>query len=266
MTPTISRCTASLGADVADVQLATCDDDELDVLWSALLEHKVLFFRDQEMAPEQHVDFGRRWGELEVHPTLQHLAGFPEIAVIESTAERKFSASKWHSDVTFREAPSYGAILRACVLPEAGGDTLWADTSAAYERLTDEWKQRLDGLVAVHDLAAIGMGRRREKASGKQLTARHPVIRRHPMTGAPCVFTNPVFTTRVDGVSRKKSDEILLHLERAVADPSVQVRFRWQPGSIAIWDNWSTQHFATDDFWPGHRRMERVNILTLHKA
>jgi taurine dioxygenase len=256
--------TAVIGAEVCDIDLGKITDDDLAELRAAFLEHKVLFFRDQHLPVDDHIAFGRRWGDLELHPFARDMAEHPEIVVVESTADKPYAAETWHSDVTWRVAPSLGSILRARVIPPVGGDTCWANTEAAYDSLPDEWKSRIESLTASHDYTRV-FGRR--VAPDKQAEMRekypvvhHPVVRTHPETGRRSIYTNRAFVTEIDGVSPPESDDILEHLERAVSNPNVQCRFRWQVDSIAMWDNRCTQHFATSDFWPAHRRMERVTI------
>ena len=147
----ITPLTAAIGAEVSGVDLADVSDDQVEELRKTWLDHQVLFFRDQDISVEDHIEFGRRWGELEVHPFIVDGAEHPELVVLESTPERRFQATVWHSDVTWRAEPSMGSILRGRIIPEAGGDTLWASATKAYDRLTDEWKERIDDLVAVHD-------------------------------------------------------------------------------------------------------------------
>lgn len=257
----ISPLTAAIGAEVTGVDLADVGDDQFEELRKAWLDHQVLFFRDQDITVEEHIDFGRRWGELEVHPFVRDDGDHPELVVLESTPERRFQATVWHSDVTWRLEPSMGSILRGRIIPEAGGDTLWASATKAYDRLTDEWKERIDDLVAVHDFTKTFTSKNPEADRETYPPVRHPVVRTHPETGARGIYTNRAFTSHVEGVSDAESAEILDHLERAIMDPSVQCRFRWEPNSFAMWDNRCTQHYATDDFWPGHRRVERVTIV-----
>ncbi|MEO1061983.1 MAG: TauD/TfdA family dioxygenase [Actinomycetota bacterium] len=259
----VEPLTATIGAEVHEVDLAAVDDTTFDELHKAFLDHKVLFFRDQHLSVDEHIAFGRRWGELEVHPFAREGAA-PEIVEIESTADQPYAASNWHSDVTWRECPSLGSILRARVVPPVGGDTLWADACAAYDRLSDDWKDRIEGLTASHDWLKV-FGRRlseeeREASREQHPVVHHPVVRTHPETGARGIYTNRSFVTHVDDVEPEESEAILERLERAIMDPNVQCRFRWRVDSIAFWDNRCTQHFATNDFWPGHRRVERVTV------
>ena len=157
-----------------------------------------------------------------------------------------------------------GSILRGRVIPPAGGDTVWASATKAYDRLSDAWKECIEGLVAVHDVQKVFRSKSAEDIDAdreKYPLAHHPVVRIHPETGARAIYTNRAFTTHIEGVSAEDSREIISHLERSIMDPSVQCRFRWEGHSFAMWDNRCTQHYATDDFWPGHRRVERVTIV-----
>lgn len=257
--------TAKIGAEVHGIDLANPSDDDIDEIRKAWLDWKVLFFRDQPITREQHIAFGRRFGDLEVHPFVEANDGHPEIVVLESTAERRYAAAAWHSDVTWRQEPSLGSILRGVIVPPAGGDTVFADAAEAYERLSDEWKERIDGAYAIHDyMRAFGAGVSEDKKAEtreKYPPARHPVVRTHPETGAKSIYTNRIFVSHIEGMSPDESTETIRHLERAITDPSVQCRFRWQVDSFAMWDNRAVQHFATNDFHPETRRVERVTII-----
>ncbi len=265
MAITAHPLTAALGAEVRGVDLVDLGDDGFEQLHKLFLDHKVLFFRDQHLSTEEHIAFGRRWGDLEVHPFAPNGGVAPEVVQLLSTAEKPYAAAGWHSDVTWRQEPSMGSILRARELPPVGGDTCWANTEMAYQRLPDDLKERIDDLVCVHDYLRV-FGRRikpekREEMRETYPPARHPVVRTHPETGAKGIYTNRAFGDHIEGIDEEESDAILLRLEQAIAgDPSVQCRFRWEVDSIAMWDNRCTQHFATNDFWPETRRMERVTV------
>ena len=261
----IQPVTAAIGAEIRGVRLAAPSEADLEDLHKALLDYKVLFFRDQELSVEEHIAFGRRFGQLETHPFAPDMAEHPEIVVIESTREAPYAAQSWHSDVTWRQEPSLGSILRARVVPPVGGDTCFANAEAAYNTLSDEWKERIGELHAIHDYVRVfGRGvpaEKREEMREKYPVARHPVVRTHPETGAKAIYTNRSFVTHIEGVDAAESERILDRLERAITSPNVQCRFRWNVNDVAMWDNRATQHFATSDFWPAHRRMERVTIV-----
>ena len=256
--------TAVIGAEIGGVDLAAVDADTLEELRKAWMDWKVLFFRDQHISVAAHVGFGRMWGELEVHPFAPSHPDHPEIVVITSNAEHQYAAANWHSDVTWRAEPSLGSILRGRVIPPQGGDTVFADATAAYDSLSDEWRARIDPLVAVHDYTHVfGRGvdeTKREEMRQKYPAQRHPVVRTHPETGARGIYTNKSFVSHLEGMTREESLPILDHLQAAISSPNVQCRFRWAVDSFAMWDNRCTQHFATSDFWPETRVVERVTV------
>ncbi len=267
MTLTIEPLTGTLGAEVSGFDMASVDDATRDEIRKAWLDHKVLVLRDQHVTTEEHIAFGRLFGELEVHPFTDGIEGYPEIVLLEAGGDtgKTFVAAGWHSDVTWRAEPSMGSILRGRIIPPVGGDTCFADATAAYERLSDEWKERVDDKFAIHDYARVFASRvpddEREAIREKYPPQRHPVIRTHPETGARAIYTNIGFTSHVEGVTQDESNEILRHLERAIMNPSVQCRIRWEPDTFVMWDNRSVQHAATSDFLPAERRMERVTIV-----
>ena len=267
MTVEVRPITATLGAEVTGIDMADVDGPTLDAIRKAWLDHKVLVLRDQHITREEHIAFGRLFGELEIHPfatgTLGD-SGHEEIVQITSTPERLVAANTWHSDVTWREAPSMGSILRGVELPPAGGDTCFADTAAAYERLSDDWKARIDDKVAVHDfMATFARGVPADKLDEMRAQyppARHPVVRTHPETGARGSYTNRQVPPPVAGGDADESEAILGRLERAIMEPSVQCRIRWQVDTFVMWDNRTVQHYATNDYWPQRRVVERVTV------
>ncbi len=263
---TVKPITATLGAEVSGLDMANVDSSTRDELWKAWLDHKVLVLRDQHITIEEHIAFGRLFGELEVHPFTEGIEGYPEIVLLEAGGDtgNTFVAAGWHSDVTWRAEPSMGSILRGRTVPEVGGDTCFADAGAAYERLSDAWKERIDDKFAIHDYARVFASRvpdeERAAMQAKYPPQRHPVIRTHPDTGARSIYTNIGFTSHIEGVSKEESRAILKRLELAIKNPSIQCRVRWQPDTFIMWDNRAVQHAATDDFLPALRRMERVTI------
>jgi taurine dioxygenase len=260
----------TIGAVVEGVSLAERVDDELFVeLNRALLEWKVLFFRNQDITGEQHVAFAANWGPLETHPfikiSVDQPEETPEVVRFEKGPELGGYENVWHSDVTWREVPSLGSILRAIEVPEVGGDTLWSDMGAAYDRLPESIKERIDGLVAVHDwIATFGMAmdqETRERLRAEFPPAEHPVVRTHPETGRKTLYVNRAFTQRIVGLDEEESRSLLDFLYIQASFPEYQCRFRWQPGDVAFWDNRSTQHYATSDYFPQRRVMERITVI-----
>ncbi|MGE0309891.1 MAG: taurine dioxygenase [Acidimicrobiia bacterium] len=260
----------TIGAEVRGIDLAdTLDDKTVLQLTEALVEHKVLFFRDQHITQAQHIAFAARFGALEVHPFSPHREGFPEIMVL-SHGEAKMPVGSigenvWHSDVTWREIPSMASVLRAVVVPEIGGDTLWADMYAAFEGMSDRLQRYVDGMTALHDfMPSFGPFIPKDKWAEMRErfpVVEHPVVRVHPATGRKLLFVNRSFTTQIVGLPREESDALLSYLFAQAARPEYQCRFRWRKDSIAMWDNRATQHYAVKDYWPQQRTMERVTII-----
>lgn len=254
-----------IGAEIRGVDLSRPLDDALrEELNRALLEWKVIFFRGQNISSQAQGDFARNWGELETNPLLAR-GSSSEVARFDKggSATPTFE-NVWHTDVTFRERPALGAVLQLREVPPVGGDTMWADMAAAYDNLPDEVKARIDGATAVHDFIP-GFARfyGPEKLIGMQEQfppVEHPVVRTHPETGRKMLFVNTSFTTHITGMDRAESDRLLSFLVRQAHVPEYQVRFHWQAGDIAFWDNRATQHYAVDDYHPNRRVAERVAI------
>jgi taurine dioxygenase len=263
---TIEPLTATIGAEVGGVDLADdLSDAVVAELRKALLDWKVLFFRDQHrLDRDRHVAFGRRFGDLETHPLTPEGQDHPEVFVIPAGGRMR-APEVWHSDVTWRPEPSLGSILRAVELPPLGGDTLWADMGAAYDLLPSDVQARVDDLVAQHDYtAAFGRGQPPEKQArmrAEHPTVEHPVVRTHPETGRRTIYVNRSFTIGIKDLPDDEGRGLLRRLERQATIPDVQCRFRWRPGSVAFWDNRATQHCVSNDFLPHRRVMERVTVV-----
>lgn len=266
---TVSPVQPMIGADIAGIDIATVTDREFALIHQALLRYKVVFLRNQTPTRAQHVAFGRRFGELEVHPLSAH-PEFPEMLVLRSfggmtEGSQAPAADFWHSDTTFRETPSALSVLMAYELPPLGGDTLWSNMVAAYNGLDDELKRRIETLEAEHT-GLIAFGRHLdtpEKQAGflaQYPVQAHPVVRLHPETGERMLFVNSGFTSRILGVSDEESTHLLRVLFDEVKRPEYQVRFHWDVGSIAIWDNRATQHYGVADY-AGWRHLERVTVI-----
>jgi len=258
----------SIGAEIPGIDLRLPLTDELrEQVRRLLLRFKVLFFRDQDITRAQHIDFGRKFGDLDVHPLVQ--ADEPIIQAISAERFRKSAASvkaytnRWHSDETFRSVPPIASILRAIEVPDIGGDTLFADATAAYDGLTDEVKERIEKLEAVHSLAhgfAWYKSQKWEQLNSQYPPVTHPVVRLHPDTGAKVLFVNSVFTSHIVGLDQAESEGLLAHLNAQFTRPEYQVRFKWRKGSLAFWDNRASQHYGVWDFGDATRELERVTI------
>ena len=260
-----------IGAEISGIQLDNLNENAVAEIKEAWLEHKVLVFRDQEISTEAHIAFGKNFGDLEIHPFADNLEDHPEIIVLEAGGDsprQNYNAAKdWHIDVSFREKPPMGSILRGKVIPEKGGDTRFSNAAAAYENLDPEIKARVDELSAVNDYTKMfGPSTRFNSEESHEENIKeyppvlHPVIRTHPETGKRSIFTNNFFTSHIEGVDGEESDYLLGKLAEAIRDPSIQFRVQWEPETFVMWDNRCVHHVATDDFLPLYRRMERVTI------
>ncbi len=260
----INPLTPTIGAEIGGVDLASAAiADAVPAIRAALLAHKVIFFRDQSLTAAPHIAFARHFGDLEVHPATPKSQADPEILRIAHGPTSRGQENYWHSDVTWRQRPSLGSILRAIEVPAVGGDTLFADMHAAYLQLSPEMRRFVTGLTAVHDIARVFAGRLNKAPADlheKYPPVEHPVVRTHPETGLPCLYVNTAFTSHIKGLSPKESDWLLAQLYAEAANPEIQCRFRWRPGSIAFWDNRASQHLAVSDYFPAVRIMERVTV------
>jgi taurine dioxygenase len=271
--------TVHIGAELRNVSLANASrsDDLFAEIRELLLQHKVLFFRDQEFTRAEHVALAQRFGPLEDHPVAGSDPDHPGLVRIykdlDSPPEHYENA--YHCDATWREKPPFGCVLRCVETPPVGGDTIWVDMAEAYRRLPEDVKARIDGLRAKHSIEAT-FGANMPVAQRLALKERfpdaeHPVVRTHPETGEKVLFVN-AFTTHLVNFHTPRNvrfgfdyspggSELLNYLIRQAAIPEYQVRWRWTPNSIAIWDNRSTQHYAVQDYWPAVRKMERAGVM-----
>ncbi len=267
---TLKPYSPTIGAEIVGIDLREALNEEVIAeLRQALLDWKVLFFRDQDLTTEQHLDFARRFGDLEVHPFAPSKPDYPEVLAITHDESSPGKENSWHSDVTWRLVPSLGSILLNKECPDIGGDTLFADMEAAYAGLPQRIKDRIDGLVAVHDFGNFRAGLRRKGATEEQIDAfnarypnpEHPVVRTHPETGRRSIYVNIAFTQYIVGLEKSESDELLQLLYRQAHIPEYQCRFQWQQHSMAFWDNRAAQHYAVSDYFPNRRSAERVTII-----
>lgn len=265
--------TPNIGATLHGLDLSQpLSDLAQSELKAALARYEVIFFRDQVLTPVQQVAFTRSFGQVnEVKAFFPRVQSQPEIEIVESTAERPGASNNWHADITWQANPPIGTSLYAQVIPASGGDTVWASMTTAYEALPADFKAYLETLSAMHTWEVTGWTEYllRQDATGEQLQAArakyppvtHPVVRVHPVTGKKILYVNPTFTTHIHGLPRTQSDALLAQLFGLITAPEVQARFRWQPHSLAVWDNRSTQHYAVMDYAPCHRKMERAGIV-----
>lgn len=271
-TLTIEPISPALGAIVSGVRLADpLDDAARRQIEQALLDHHVLFFRNQPLTPTQQANFAARFGDLHIHPIYPSSPEQREVIVLDTAVTDVRDNAIWHTDVTFLETPALGAVLAAKQLPPYGGDTLWASGIAAFEALSKPLQQLLDGLTATHDIsksfpqerfgATDADLARLEEARKKNPPRSHPVIRTHPVTGRKALFVSDGFTTRINELEPAESRAILDLLFAHFARPEFTVRWRWRENDVAFWDNRVTQHYAVDDYRPQRRVMHRATIL-----
>lgn len=266
---TIKPMAGALGAEIHGLDLS-CElsSENLARVRRLVNEHEVIFFRDQDISPAAQKALALCFGPLQTHPAYDTVEGFPEVTILESTPEKPTKIEAWHSDMTFRQHPPMGTVLRSLVVPPKGGDTLWASMTAAYNGLSAPMQGFLQGLSAVHDfahgfkesLAEPGGRERLAPAIAANPPVSHPVIRTHPETGRKVIFVNSLFTTHIEGLPAAESDAVLQFLFGHVTTPEYTCRFQWRPHSIAIWDNRSTQHKPINDYFPAHRRLQRITI------
>jgi taurine dioxygenase len=269
---TVTRVTPALGAVVEGVRLTdaltqSCIDD----LNRLLIEHQILFFRDQPITPQAQCSFAKRFGELHIHPIYPVLPELPEIMVIDTHAGFLPDNDNWHTDVTFTQTPPLAGILAAKQLPSMGGDTLWSSNSRVYEALSAPVKKMLEGLTAEHSVVKSfpagrwgtdpGFKDRYERAVAKHPPVIHPVVRTHPVSGRKGLFVNEGFTTRILELKPAESDSLLALLFAQAGKPEFTLRWHWRVNDIAFWDNRVTQHYAVADYLPERRIMHRATVI-----
>lgn len=265
---TVKPTAGVIGAEISDVDLTVpLTKQVLQEIERALLQYEVIFFRDQDITPEDHLRLGQAFGTLSRHKVLPHLDGYPDIVVLDSTGPNA-PVEEWHTDVTFETCPPLGAILHCKIAPSQGGDTLWTSMTAAYEGLSTPLKTMCDDLYAEHSftqgfrhtLAKPGAYEKYRDTIANYPPVTHPVVRVHPVKGTKSLFVNGLFTSKIVGMSELESKHILELLYQHITTPEYTVRLRWRKNTIAFWDNRCTQHRPINDFYPAHRRMQRVVI------
>lgn len=259
----------SVGAEVRGIDLCqSLNESQFDELNKALLEHEVLFFRDQPLKPEHHADLANLFGQPQLHEAYPHVEGYPQITILENDEANPSKIEMWHADMTFRPCPPLGSILHGLIIPEKGGDTLFASMSAAYEGLSDKMQSFLSGLTAIHDFS-FGFKESLEEPGGRQRLAEmvlanppveHPVVRTHPISGTKGLYVNSLFTVRIAEMKEKESRALLDFLFEHMVQPEYTCRFDWRPDSVAFWDNRITQHKPVNDYYPAHRKLQRITI------
>lgn len=261
----------ALGAVVTGVDIsAELPQSAIDRLGQLLLDHQILFFRDQPLSPQAQARFAARFGTLHVHPIYPVLPDLPQIMLIDTHPGFLPDNDNWHTDVTFSQTPPLAGILAAKRIPSAGGDTLWSSCSAAYEALSQPLRQFLDGLTAQHSVAKSfpperwqsdpSFKERYERAVAKHPPVNHPVVRTHPVSKRKGLFVNEGFTTHINELGSQESQAVLNFLFAHVSRPEFTVRWSWRVDDVAFWDNRLTQHYAIADYLPERRTMHRATV------
>lgn len=273
------RMGTHLGMLFDDYRLDPSDPGMGDFVTQMLLQHKVLFFRNQHLDHHTFLRVAQRIGKAEIHPfsveadrvarglaPKQPYAQYPEITGIHHDEQHKGNLNSWHSDLNWRASPTFASLLRAVQLPPRGGDTCWADMGAAYRSLDEATRRRLDGLRIVHDWMQIyfpdfdGTDEVLVRLRERYPPQSHPLVLTHPLTGERVLFSNKVSGVRIEDLDEAESRRILDMVHLLAWRPEFQCRFQWQEGDVAIWDNLATQHYAVSDYWPSVRKMERITI------
>ena len=266
----VTPLTPSIGAIISKVSLnKDLNSGTIEQIYSALIKHQVVFFRDQNISPETHLKLAESLGEIDPgHPVYPHVEGYQSIVLLKNDANNRPDTNDWHKDLTFKESPPFASILHGVKVPKVGGDTLWASMSAAYDQLPNGWKDHLEELEAIHDMGTFRNDFYKEggidsvnNALKKVGSAVHKVIETHPISGLKYLNVNQSFTRNIINESQGPSDHILQFLFQHISKPEFQVRFHWEDNSVAIWDNRITQHYAVFDYLPEFRHMQRVTVV-----
>ncbi len=273
----LERWSPALGAEVLDLDLvsALCGNDEsaeatVDALYGALIDHQVLFFRNQPLTPELHVRLGQLFGDLAPrHHSYNTLPEYGDVAVLDWQPGDRPDASEWHSDMTFREKPPFASILKAVIVPPVGGDTLWASMYSVYDSLDPGFRRDLEGMQICHDPGQF-RNEAYDSAGNQGITdmmvstgsAVWPIVSHHPVTEQPYVNVSESNSRWIMGMGAGESQRIVNYLLDAINRPDHQVRLRWRPDTIAIWDNRGSQHYAVADYPTYRRGMHRVAVDT----
>jgi taurine dioxygenase len=261
-----------VGALVHGVKLSPdMPESEFQVLRDAYASHGVLFFRDQELSPEQHIAFASRWSPININRFFKAVDGYPEIAEVGKEPDQTHNiGGGWHTDHSYDVEPAMGSILVARILPETGGDTWFASMYGAYNRLSDDLKATIDNVRGIHSSRHVfgdqgvyqkmdAKGRIGNHAAATQ-DVTHPLVITHPLSGKKALYANPGFTIGIEGMTKVESDALLFQLYPNCIADDVTYRFKWEPGSIAFWDNRATWHYALNDYQGKRRIMHRITV------
>lgn len=268
---TITKMTGNIGAEIGGIDLGKpLSTQQEDAIYDALIDHCVIFFRDQDLSPAAHLAFAQSFGEIDQpHPVYAHVEGYENIVKLDNDAKNPPDTNEWHTDLTFKPDPAFASILVAREVPAVGGDTMWANMYAAYDGLDDHLKAYVETLSAIHDMGDFRNTFSVGESDGAKLMdgmarfgcAIHEMVKTHPITGRKFLYVNESFTQHIVGLGARESRVLLTLLLDHINRPEFQVRFRWRKGSVAMWDNRCTQHYAVADYLPAYRCMNRITIV-----
>ena len=269
----IKLLSGALGAEIKGIDLKDTSDENFKKINNLLLEHKVIFFRDQPLTTEEHIALGEKFGPLELHAYVKGKESHPEILrIIKGVDEKNQWGENWHSDVSYNQKPTKATILKSIKIPPVGGDTCFSNMELAWETLDENIKNKISNKKAIHSsLGADSFIEKFKQMNGnenkkyKEYSNEHPIVRTHPETGKKILFVNWTFTKKIIGLNQDESDKILKQIFEHQARLDLTCRFTWTENAVAIWDNRSVIHYAISDFYPGrglgHERiMERVAV------
>ena len=273
------KLTTAIGAEVTGIDFSRPTSSTVqDEIYQALLDNLVIFFRGADISPAAHLAFAQGFGDLdEPHPLYPHVEGFDRIVLLENDSSAPPDTNAWHTDLTFKAEQPFASILVARHVPAVGGDTMWSSCYAAYDRLPDGMKQDLEGLEAIHDMGDFRNSFADEKndLTGPQRLNEciprfghtiRPLIAEHPVTGKKLLNFNETFVNHIVGLTTNESNALKALLANHMNKPEDQVRWRWQDGDIAMWDNRVTMHYAVADYLPQHRQMNRITVVSDRRA
>ena len=263
----VNKANSILGAFIEEIDLSQhLNKKQIEFLYETLAKYEVIFFRNQILSHKDHSRLASAFGEMQIHPAYPTVFNFPEITILENDKDNPSKIEEWHTDMTFKKNPPLGSILIGKIIPETGGDTMFSSLSKAYDDLSQEWKERLEEMNAIHSFE-FGFKESLEEEGGRERLAdalkenppvSHPVIKQHPVTGRKVIYVNRLFTSHIEGDDADGS--ILNFLFDHIHQEKYQYRFSWENNSIAFWDNRSVLHKPVNDYWPQLRRMERITI------
>jgi taurine dioxygenase len=269
----LNKLSPELGAEISGIDLSQDFNEEIqNKIYEDLIQYKVLFFRNQDITPYFHIEFAKSFGSIEEpHPVYPHVDGFPEIVLLENDKNNPPDTDEWHTDVTFKNNPPFASVLYSKTIPQVGGDTLWSSLSKIYDALPKELKAQIENLRAIHDMGSFRNNYMTDdnRESSIKLNkgfqefgnAVHSLVKVHPISNEKFLYINPSFTSQIVGMTTTNSNNLLSYLFNFMSKPEFQIRFKWTPNTLVIWDNRCTMHYAIGDYMPEKRVMHRVTVL-----